>query len=188
MGFRKTALTALTGVFCLALGGSAQAITGSGSMDGSKGGFGEPAGRSVSATGAAVATIPFELLKARGGAQPVLGLSYNSNAGNRDAGIGWGLYGVDVITRGGAHGNRPKFDDSDWFYLNGEPLVPSPLPACGPGVAAPQQCYRPQTNVASVRVIRETSKWTIQTTGGLVTELEAKDGLANPWRWVVTRR
>src|SRR5437879_501272 len=52
------------------------------------------------ATGVARATLPFELPRARGSAQPGLALVFNSQTGDSDAGVGWSLT-TDVIERRG---------------------------------------------------------------------------------------
>lgn len=84
------------------------------------------------ATGAATASFPFELLTARGQAQPALGLTYNSNRGDGFAGVGWTL-NLPSIVRKGASG-LPQFLDnptSPWatlppddYLIDGQKLVP----------------------------------------------------------------
>jgi hypothetical protein len=63
-------------------------------------------------TGAVASTFAFQLQTARGGAQPTLALSYNSQAPNviGFAGTGWTLTGTPSIVRKGAAG-MPRFID-----------------------------------------------------------------------------
>jgi YD repeat-containing protein len=81
-------------------------------------------------TGAAEATLPFLLPKARGNAQPSLALRYNSSAGLGFAGVGWTLEMPSVVRRGAA--GFPKFIDDvsgtdpfgDRYEFSGAALVP----------------------------------------------------------------
>jgi len=83
-------------------------------------------------TGAARASYPFVLPRARGQAQPALFLEYDSSRGTGFAGEGWSL-GLPSIVRKGASAqpawdnpalgifNKVFFDD---FYIDGKLLVP----------------------------------------------------------------
>src|SRR5690606_36246297 len=104
------------------LGVTSQAISvpdGAGSIEG----MGECFSAQLS-TGIATFSVPFALPKARGGAQPSLGLSYSSGGGNGPAGQGWSV-GVPFIARQTDRG-LPKYDDrsawhaeQDRFVFNG---------------------------------------------------------------------
>ncbi|MDX2054209.1 MAG: toxin TcdB middle/N-terminal domain-containing protein, partial [Polyangiaceae bacterium] len=106
---------------------ASQAISlpkGAGSVEG----MGESFSAQLS-TGVATFSVPFHLPKARGGAQPELGLSYNSGDGFGDAGMGWsvGAPSIDRQTDRGA----PSYDDrADWhaeqdhFRFGSTELVP----------------------------------------------------------------
>jgi len=109
-------------------GVTAQSISvpdGSGSIQG----MGESFSAQLS-TGIATFSVPFALPKARGGAQPALGLSYSSSGGNGPVGQGWSV-GVPFIARQTDRG-LPKYDDrtswhaeQDRFVFNGgQELVP----------------------------------------------------------------
>lgn len=87
-------------------------------------------------TGVLTASLPFDLPAARGGAQPGLALTYNSAAGIREAGVGWGL-DLPSIERSN-HDGAPRYGETqrlsadvsfelsglDRFLFNGAPLVP----------------------------------------------------------------
>ena len=84
-------------------------------------------------TGIATYSVPFSLPKARGDAQPSLGLSYSSSGGFGVAGVGWSA-GVPFIARQTDRGTPQYQDDStasafdfnqDRFVFNGgQELVP----------------------------------------------------------------
>src|SRR5512133_1745071 len=93
----------------------------------------EGMGESLSAqlsTGIATFSVPFALPKARGAAQPSLGLRYSSGSGQGIAGQGWDV-GVPFIARQTDRG-IPRYDDrADWHaeqdrfvYNGGQELVP----------------------------------------------------------------
>lgn len=81
-------------------------------------------------TGVATYEVPFSLPRARGDAQPSLGLSYSSGAGFGNAGVGWAI-GVPFVARQTDRG-IPKYadpagfdPDQDRFVFNGgQELVP----------------------------------------------------------------
>ena len=91
-------------------------------------------------SGSASASYPFDLLTARGNAQPSLGLSYSSSAGVREAGYGWGLNGLPSVERrhpSSARGGPTHIDPTagptgDRFYFGGSPLVPICVVGNGP--------------------------------------------------------
>jgi len=99
-------------------------------------------------TGAARLAYSFELPRARGDAQPSLGLHYDSSSGVGFAGVGWSL-NVPSIVRKGAAG-IPRFTDdvltasntlgtdlgSDDYYIDGRLLVPVALLNVTAGSAA----------------------------------------------------
>jgi RHS repeat-associated protein len=80
-------------------------------------------------SGAATYTIPIQVSAGMNGLAPAIALSYGSQAGNGDAGMGWSLSGFSEIRRcpltravdGRVQGVR--FTKDDRFCLDGEPLV-----------------------------------------------------------------
>jgi|GEM_PF-816301 len=81
-------------------------------------------------TGIATFSVPFALMKGRGGAQPSLGLSYSSAGGTGPAGQGWSV-GVPFIARQTDRGLPQYHDRAEWrsdqdrFVFNGgQELVP----------------------------------------------------------------
>ena len=72
-------------------------------------------------TGIATFSVPFALPKARGGAQPSLGLSYSSSGGRGVAGQGWSV-GVPFIARQTDRG-LPTYDDRDGWHPNQDRFV-----------------------------------------------------------------
>ncbi len=88
---------------------------------------------SVAPDGAATAHIPLWVAPGRNGMQPELALDYNSRGGRSVVGHGWQLSGIPTITRcpktaadSGSVSAAIKFDSSDQFCLDGEPLVVDP--------------------------------------------------------------
>ncbi len=83
----------------------------------------------VNNSGALVYTVPIEVLPGINNFQPNLALSYNSQSGNGQAGWGWNLIGLSVITQGGTSKEiegitrGPQFTDSDPLYLDGQRLI-----------------------------------------------------------------
>ena len=87
----------------------------------------------VDENGAANYTIPIFAPKGRGGLAPQLALSYNSNASNGIAGVGWNITGVSAITRclksvehdPGIEKLSPiKLNNEDAFCIDGVRLYP----------------------------------------------------------------
>ncbi|WP_394841149.1 hypothetical protein LZC95_29275 [Pendulispora brunnea] len=72
-------------------------------------------------TGASSASIAFRLPRARGQAQPSLGVSYSSSGGNTEVGYSWSL-NVPRIEREN-RGGGPRYDDNDRLRINGAELV-----------------------------------------------------------------
>jgi len=83
----------------------------------------------VSATGAAVYTIPIAVPAGINGVQPNLALTYNSQAGNGIAGYGWNITGISKITRVGStpyHNGQltgVNLTETDQFALDGQRLL-----------------------------------------------------------------
>ncbi|WP_369276479.1 RHS repeat-associated core domain-containing protein [Streptomyces sp. R11] len=84
---------------------------------------------SVSATGTAGYEIPLRVVPGRGGLQPNLSLSYSSQAGNGQLGMGFTLTGLSQISRcPKTLATEPmtqgvQLGDSDLFCLNGQRLI-----------------------------------------------------------------
>jgi RHS repeat-associated protein len=83
----------------------------------------------VSASGAATYTIPIQAPPGTAGMRPSLALTYNSQAGNGLAGMGWSLSGLSAIHRcprtfvqDGVSGGV-NYDANDRFCLDGERLI-----------------------------------------------------------------
>jgi len=82
-------------------------------------------GFSVSEAGSASYTVPLRVVPGRGGFQPDVSLSYSSEAGNSQLGVGFTLGGLSQITRCSktvgmdAVSQGPRFDVNDRFCLDG---------------------------------------------------------------------
>lgn len=83
----------------------------------------------VNASGALVYALPIEIFKGINNLQPNIGLGYNSQSGNGQAGWGWNVMGLSMISRGGKSKDvdgvtiGPQFNASDPFYLDGQRLI-----------------------------------------------------------------
>ena len=88
-----------------------------------------PSNLDVSATGAAVYTIPIAVPVGINGVQPNLALTYNSQAGNDIAGYGWNITGISKISRIGStpyHNGQltgVNLTETDQFALDGQRLL-----------------------------------------------------------------
>ena len=89
-----------------------------------------PGAFAVSPSGAATYTIPIQVPPGTAGMQPSLALSYNSQAGNGLAGMGWSLSGFSAIHRcpativqGDGFMGGINYDTNDRFCLDGERLI-----------------------------------------------------------------
>ncbi|MBM0654727.1 sugar-binding protein [Capnocytophaga genosp. AHN8471] len=88
-----------------------------------------PSNLDVSATGAAVYTIPIAVPAGINGVQPNLALTYNSQSGNGIAGYGWNITGISKITRVGStpyHNGQltgVNLTETDQFALDGQRLL-----------------------------------------------------------------
>ncbi|ESU27089.1 hypothetical protein FLJC2902T_22670 [Flavobacterium limnosediminis JC2902] len=84
---------------------------------------------SVSLTGGANYSIPIAVPPGIAGAEPQIGLAYNSQGGNGLAGFGWNITGLSVITRVPStkyHDNAidaVDFDNLDRYALDGQRLM-----------------------------------------------------------------
>ena len=84
---------------------------------------------SVGDSGALTYMVPVEVFKGINNFQPNIGLAYNSQSGNGQAGWGWNMVGLSSITRGGKSKTidgiavGPQFEGSDPFYLDGQRLL-----------------------------------------------------------------
>jgi len=83
----------------------------------------------VNSGGALTYTLPIEVFKGLNDFQPNLAVSYNSQLGNGQAGWGWNIIGLSVITQGGTSKEidgitrGAQFNSSDPFYLDGQRLI-----------------------------------------------------------------
>ena len=88
-----------------------------------------PGSFSVSPSGAATYTIPIEVPPGINGMQPDLAFVYNSQSGNGEMGVGWGLSGLSSITRCPTTLEEDGFidgvdyDANDLFCLDGQRLT-----------------------------------------------------------------
>ncbi|AKT43566.1 SpvB/TcaC N-terminal domain-containing protein [Chondromyces crocatus] len=137
------------------------------------------------ATGTGSLTVPIAVSPGRAGAQPDLGLSYDSSTGNGLFGAGWQL-SAPRITRKTDKG-LPRYEDaleSDTFVLSGaEDLVPVPDEhgALTPEIDGEESVlrYRPRTEGLFARIERRTNTttgrtyWTV-TTRDNITSLYGK--------------
>ncbi len=143
-------------------------------------------------TGAAHASLGFELPAARGSAQPSLSLTYSSSSGMGAAGMGWSLDIPSIERRNSssfpnlinvAPGQLPgppkdPTTDPDDFVMNGQPLVPicivTSTGTCGndgnvfPGSMSGWTYYHPETD-SFVRAFRapDYSAWMVQLKSGV---------------------
>ena len=106
-----------------------------------------PGSFAVSPSGAATYTIPIQVPPGTAGMQPNLALTYNSQAGNGLAGVGWSLAGLSAIHRcprtivqDGVTGSI-NYDANDRFCLDGARLFRI---NAGLNYGAPGQEYRTQ--------------------------------------------
>ncbi len=88
-----------------------------------------PATVDVSGAGAAVYSIPIEVVPGTGGMQPNLAIIYNSLGGNGQLGTKWSLQGLSAITRTipdrylDGYMNPITFNASDRYTLDGKRLI-----------------------------------------------------------------
>ena len=83
----------------------------------------------VNEQGVLTYTVPIEVYKGINDFQPNIALSYNSQAGNGQAGMGWNIVGLSSITIGGKS-NRidginegVQYNGTDPYYLDGQRLI-----------------------------------------------------------------
>lgn len=83
----------------------------------------------VNEQGVLTYTVPIEVYKGINDFQPNIALSYNSQVGNGQAGMGWNLVGLSTITIGGKS-NRidginegVQYNGTDPYYLDGQRLI-----------------------------------------------------------------
>ncbi len=107
-------------LFCAAASSGAQTTTVPGNV---------PGEFAVSPMGAATYRIPIAVPPGVAGMEPKLALSYNSQAGNGIAGVGWSIEGLSAITRcpqtmasDGVRG-RINYNKSDVYCLDGQRLM-----------------------------------------------------------------
>ncbi len=85
----------------------------------------------VNEAGALTYMVPIEVLKGINSFQPNIALAYNSQSGNGQAGWGWNIVGLSMITQGGKSKQIDgitqgvQFDGNDPFYLDGQRLLSS---------------------------------------------------------------
>ncbi|MFH1263442.1 MAG: FG-GAP-like repeat-containing protein [Pseudomonadota bacterium] len=114
-------------------------------------------------------SIPIEV-PAYYGLEPHLALTYNSNAGNGMAGVGWSLSGYSTIERKGPAYSQPTYnyngtgyDNLDGFYLDGQELIPCTSQAFlytpgDPRSGFDTRAYSPSCQNASL-AITGTTRW-----------------------------
>ncbi|MDQ1858423.1 RHS repeat-associated core domain-containing protein [Chryseobacterium sp. WLY505] len=83
----------------------------------------------VNESGALTYTLPIEVIKGMNNFQPNISLTYNSLTGNGQAGWGWNIIGLSMISRGGKSKEidgitiGSQFDNTDPYYLDGQRLI-----------------------------------------------------------------
>lgn len=88
-----------------------------------------PGDFAVAANGAATYRMPIDVPPGINGVQPSLSISYDSNRGNGQLGLGWALNGLSAIMRCPnnirIHGSRGgvSFGSSDALCLDGQPII-----------------------------------------------------------------
>ena len=88
-----------------------------------------PGQLAVNASGAATYVIPIVIAPGTAGLEPKLSLAYDSQGGNGQLGVGWGMGGLSVMARCGqtmAQDRRWRginYDEQDRFCLDGQRLV-----------------------------------------------------------------
>lgn len=152
-------------------------------------------------TGAVGFSIPFDIPRARGLAQPSLGLSYSSSRGSGAAGMGWAIGGFSIARQ--TDKGRPRYADSaptvfnpdqDRFVFNdSQELVPicivtTSLSCAGalksgshgvledevmPAWAAGWQYFRPRVEQSFMRFFWSPDRltWRVQSKSGVTLEL-----------------
>ncbi len=86
----------------------------------------------VSKTGSLTYHVPIEIPKGVHNFQPNLALVYDSNNGEGVAGLGWNIFGLSAITRGGkiekidGVTEGMQYDDQDPYYLDGNRMLKQP--------------------------------------------------------------
>ena len=130
---------------------------------------------SVGGDGSASYSMPIDVPKGTGGMEPKLNLNYSSNGGNGIMGLGWGLGGLQSITRGPSSAAKDgefdpmDFDATDRFFLDGERLV------CVDGTyGAPNSEYRTEIDsYARITALGGSlgagpATWKVETKAGLI--------------------
>lgn len=161
-------------------------LEGGGNSGGSEGTFGAVSTGSASATGAATTSFAFLLPRARGRAQPSLGLHYNSaSLALGEAGVGWSLGTLPLIERR-SMGGAPRFDAEDFFEVGGARLVPTNVR---------EHClvveFQPPTTIfCPVGAIANPMQWIVYTRGGTTTTYDLNVADEGPqgvrYRWYPT--
>ena len=70
------------------------------------------------------------------GIEPIIGLHYDSMAGNGSVGVGWQLAAGSTVRRLSRTYGAPRYDLTDVFFLDGRELI-----ACTPGMVSPSCQY-----------------------------------------------
>lgn len=198
----KLAAYALVVLAIISLGAVAEADqtdpTTTNGADSGNSGEGGTASSVETSTGAAKAIVDFELPPARGEAQPALSLGYNSQAGEGEAGLGWGLNVPSIVRTRSADGfvqmtdiapvpfSFPQTTATSWtadrFEWRGRPLVlvcPNAQDNCQPGVESIRPTLQGtalyQLQVDDGSLIRfflhkaeDSARWSVEYKSGLV--------------------
>jgi RHS repeat-associated protein len=156
---------------------------------------------SVGGDGSATYSVPIDLPKGTSGMEPQLSLGYSSNGGNSICGVGFGLSGLQSISRGPSSLKKDgvidgvDFDEKDRFFLNGERLV------CVAGTYGMDgSIYRTEMDAYSqIKLFGNAnsgqgSYWQVQTKAGLTIEFGNTkgskvtcQGAPAPLSWAVNR-
>lgn len=152
----------------------------------------------VTESGGAVVSIPIDIPSGTNAMQPNLALVYNSQGGQGDAGWGWNLSGLSLISRTGSvpyYDNKidvVHFDSSDHLLLNGQRLILDTGNISN--LTSGATYYTEVESFNKVTFISETSGFTVQSKDGTIATYGdtcssrlANSSIDSPMAWYVTK-
>lgn len=135
-GMRAVAASTMIAVLFASQMGLAETGYNASTYDGAQSGVADAQTSVNSMTGAASVSESFELPPARGEAQPELGLTYSSNAGDAEAGYGWSLNMPSIVRRRNPDGFLQMPASADVSFSFPQDTLPTPTPAVNTGYPA----------------------------------------------------